>query len=462
MQTYLDILKNVMDNGVDKPDRTGVGTRSISGMMAEYDLSKGFPAMTTKKLAWKAVVSELLWFIEGSCSEKRLKEILHGSSTSDKPTIWSGNASAPYWIDKAKFEGDLGRVYGQQWRYMRKYLPTPAPTYTPQVGVKNVHEIIVREKVKLNDSNERFYLLWLDMMLGSYNPYYHNYDIMGSRGLSVCSEWHDFDVFLKEVKEVESYKRAEHDSTYVIVPLHKSKPYSKNNCVWVSQNNYKLLTQDHPVIAYRDNDVEAVTAMNRHDLRVYLPQLSEEDISQALTSRKAVHGWNIRYDADNIVKKYMYVDQLSDLIYGLKHEPYGRRHIINAWNPAELDKMALPPCHVLSEFIIENGKLNCIFFQRSCDVFLGVPFNIASYALFTHMIAHVCGLEVGTLTHMMGDVHIYQNHFDAVNEQLQREPLALPTLNIKRNVMSIDDFTMDDFELVGYESHGTIKAPMAV
>ena len=285
-----------MEEGVDRPDRTGTGTRSIFGTRMRFDLSKNFPAMTTKKLAWKACVSELLWFIEGSGDERRLREILHGDRNTEKGTIWTANAEAGYWKHKAQFEGDLGRVYGVQWR-----------------------------------------------------------------------DWATFNKVLGASREGED--------VYV-----KGQP----------------------------------------------------------------------------------VDQLMELVEGLKNDPYGRRHVLTAWNPGELGSMALPPCHMFAQFYVANGKLSCQMYQRSADVFLGVPFNIASYALFTHMLAQVCGYEVGEFIHVMGDTHIYHNHFDAVNEQLSREPLELPTIKLNPNIKDITKFTMNDIELVGYESHGPIKAPMAV
>ena len=277
MKIYLDALHYVLNNGTVREDRTGTGTIGVFGMQQRYNLQEGFPAVTTKRLAFKACLSELLWFIEGSGDEKRLREILHGSRDSDKDTIWTANATAPYWLPKAKYEGDLGRVYGVQWR-----------------------------------------------------------DFGG-------------------------------------------------------------------------------------------------------------------------------VDQLLELIDGLKRDPYGRRHIITAWNPGQLDQMALPPCHCFAQFYVSaDNKLSCQMYQRSCDMFLGVPFNIASYSLLTHMIAQVCGLGVGEFVHVLGDAHIYLNHVDQVKEQLAREPLPAPTLWINPDVKDITQFTMEDFRLDGYNHHPPIKAPMAV
>jgi thymidylate synthase len=287
---YLNALKQILEYGDDRPDRTGVGTKSIFGLQMRFDLAQGFPAVTTKKLAWRACVSELLWFIEGSGDENRLKEILHGDRYSEKKTIWSDNAKADYWTKKRlqRHPGDLGRVYGVQWRRWR-------------------------------------------------------------------------------------------------APLVRINKVVLQNC-----------------------------------------------------------------------------DQLLSLIEGIKADPYSRRHIITAWNPGELELMALPPCHMMAQFYVNNGKLSCQMYQRSADMFLGVPFNIASYALFTHMIAQVCNLEVGELIITIGDAHIYSNHVEQVTEQLKRKPLPLPTLKLNPEIEVITDFDMTDIELVDYQSHEAIAAPMAV
>ena len=289
-QEYLNALKDILENGEDRPDRTGTGTRSIFGLQMRFDLTEGFPAVTTKKLAWRACVSELLWFIEGSGDELRLREILHGDRNSQKTTIWTDNALAPYWTAKKlkRSIGDLGRIYGVQWRRWRKPL------------------------IRIN----------------------------------------------------------------------------------------KVVLQNH--------------------------------------------------------------DQLIDLIAGIKEDPYSRRHILTAWNPGELELMALPPCHILSQFWVNNGKLSCHMYQRSADMFLGIPFNIASYALFTHMIAQVCNLEVGDLIISVGDAHIYKNHFDQVQEQLSRKPFPAPTLVLNPDVSVIMNFEMEDIKLENYQSHEAITAPMAV
>jgi thymidylate synthase len=294
MKQYLELLQDILDNGEVKDDRTGVGTYSVFGRHLRFDLRRGFPAVTTKKLAWKACVGELLWFIEGSSDDRRLAEITHGSRE-DTVTIWTPNALAPYWKHKAKFEGDLGRVYGVQWRH------------------------------------------------------------------------------------------------------------------W---NNYR----------------------------------TEKDMGQA-------HKGGTRLAVDKTE-----VDQLANLIKGLTEDPNGRRHILSAWNVSELNQMALPPCHVMSQFYVnKNRELSCHMYQRSVDCFLGLPFNIASYALLTHLLAHHCGLKVGELVISTGDTHIYKDHIEQVKEQLTRETYPL---NAEKN--NIFEMTMQDIHLENYQSHGPIKATMAV
>ena len=300
MKQYLELLQDILTNGEEKGDRTGVGTISVFGRQLRFDLTKGFPAVTTKKLAWKSVVSELLWFLEGSDDERRLAEILYGSKDPSHTTIWTGNAEAAYWKDRSNFPGDLGRVYGVQWRRWNKHIER-----------KNFG------------------------------------------------------------------------------PAHLG--------------------------------------------------------------------------GDRLAVDQTEVDQIAILIEGIKNDPNGRRHILTAWNVAELDQMALPPCHVMSQFYVSNnGRLSCHMYQRSCDTYLGIPFNIASYALLTHMIAQVCNLTVGELIISTGDTHIYSNHLPQVKELLSRTPFPSPTLWLNPDITEIDRFGMDDIKLLDYQSHPALPAIMAV
>lgn len=293
---YLDLLRYVLDEGTLKSNRTGVDTLSVFGHQMIFNLERSFPILISKKVPWKSVVSELLWFLEGSNDERRLAEILYNDSRKnlkDKKTIWYDNAHSDYWKPIAKFEGDLGRVYGVQWRS------------------------------------------------------------------------------------------------------------------WIN----------------KDGKV---------------------------------------------------VDQVSNLLRSLKNDPNSRRHMLVAYNPGELDEMALPPCHSLVQFDVTDGKLSCQLYQRSCDMFLGVPFNISSYSLLTHILAKEVGLGVGEFIHTLGDAHIYVNHVDQVKEQLSRNlhnypNSKLPQLKInqdkklfKDNTHTEIEYTVDDFVLENYDPLSTIKAPMAV
>ncbi len=264
MQQYLDLLSHVLDHGTHKDDRTGTGTISVFGYQMRFDLQKGFPALTTKKLHLRSIIHELLWFLNGDTNIKYLKE--------NKVRIWDE------WADE---HGELGHIYGYQWRSW----PTP---------------------------------------------------------------------------------------------------------------------------------------------------------------------------------EGQHIDQIKEVIEQIKNNPDSRRMLVSAWNVGELDKMALPPCHILFQFYVANGKLSCQLYQRSCDIFLGVPFNIASYALLTMMVAQVTGLEPGEFIHTMGDAHIYNNHLDQVKLQLSRKPRPLPQMKINPEVRDIFAFKFDDFELINYDPHPHIKGEVSV
>jgi thymidylate synthase len=264
MKQYLDLMRFVRDNGVERQDRTGVGTLSVFGYQMRFDLAAGLPMVTTKKLHLRSIIHELLWFLMGDTNITYLKE--------NRVSIWDE------WADE---NGDLGPVYGYQWRS------------------------------------------------------------------------------------------------------------------WPSPNGESI-------------------------------------------------------------------DQIAAVIHQLKTGPYSRRMIVSAWNPAEIEKMALPPCHCLFQFYVAEGRLSCQLYQRSADIFLGVPFNIASYALLTMMIAQVSGLELGDFVHTLGDAHIYLNHLDQVELQLSREPFPLPTMKLNPHRSSVFEFQYDDFELADYQCHPRISAPIAV
>jgi thymidylate synthase len=287
---YLHLLENIMQNGVVKGDRTGTGTQSIFGTQIKFDLSKSFPILTTKKVFWKGVVEELLWFIRGETDSKLLE--------AKGVKIWQGNTSREF-LDKKKLdypEGEIGPGYGFQWRSWGR-------------------------------------------------PYNGHYEVEGQ-----------------------------------------------------GPNRYGI-------------------------------------------------------------------DQIANVINTIRTNPNDRRIIVSAWNVSEIEKMALPPCHLLFQFDVSDGYLNCHWYQRSVDTLLGLPFNISSYALLTCLIAKITGLKPGTLTFSGGDTHLYLNHLEQAKEQLTREPFPFPQLNIKKDIKTLEDIealTLEDLELVNYQSHAAIKAQMAV
>lgn len=264
MRTYLDLVQRIIDEGTEKSDRTGTGTRSVFGHQMRFDLNAGFPLVTTKKIHTRSVFGELLWFLRG-----------------DTNVAWLQERGISIWDEWADANGDLGPIYGRQWRAWQ----------TPNGG---------------------------------------------------------------------------------------------------------------------------------------------------------------------------YFDQIAQVVEQIRRDPDSRRHLVTAWNVADIPQMALPPCHAMFQFYVADDRLSCQLYQRSADVFLGVPFNIASYALLTHMVAQVCGLGVGDFVQTLGDAHLYLNHLDQANEQLSREPRALPELQLNSAVTDLDAFELEDIEVVGYHPHPVIRAPIAV
>ena len=297
MIEYHKFLKTILETGTQKTDRTGTGTISVFGPQMVFDLSEGFPLVTTKKTFLKGIIAELLWFLEGSTDERRLAEIYYGLPRErliGKQTIWTANADAQgkaLGYENNDLVKELGPIYSKQWRYTTNY--------------------------KYDDESGRIY-------------------------------------------------------------------------------------QGFPI------------------------------------------------------------DQISNVIDSIKTNPESRRHIVSAWNVAEIDEMALPPCHTMFQFNVDNGKLDCKLYQRSADAFLGVPYNIASYALLTMMIAQVCNLQPGKFIHTFGDAHIYLNHIEQVKLQLSRKVLTLPTMKLDPTHTDINDFVMRSFELLNYAYHDPIKGEMAV
>ncbi|WP_210616945.1 thymidylate synthase [Mammaliicoccus lentus] len=312
-EAYHDLCRKVLNEGENKDDRTGTGTISIFGHQMRFDLSEGFPLLTTKKVSFKLIATELLWFIKGDTNIRYLLQY--------KNNIWNEWAFKK-WIESDEYTGPDMTDFGRRSLVNDEF----NEQYREQLA-------IFKDKILNDDEFMRKY---------------------GDLGNVYGKQWRD----------------------------------------WKDQNGQSF-------------------------------------------------------------------DQLQTLIDNIKNNPNSRRHIISAWNPTEIDTMALPPCHTLFQFYVKDGKLSCQLYQRSADIFLGVPFNIASYSLLTHLIAKECNLEVGEFVHTFGDAHIYKNHIDAVEEQLSRSSYNPPKLNINTE-KSLFDIDYEDLEIQDYQSHPSIKAPIAV
>ncbi|MDQ0917294.1 thymidylate synthase [Paenibacillus sp. V4I5] len=314
MKAYQELLQDILTNGTKKEDRTGTGTISVFGRQMRFDLAAGFPLVTTKRVPFRLIASEMLWFIKGDTNIRYLLQ--HNNH------IWNEWAFKK-WVESADYSGPDMRNFGLRLQ-----------------------------------QDETFKLQYDEQM----------------------------DEFVKKVLENDEF----------------AKQYGELGDVYGKQ--------------WRD--------------------------------------WTTTQGGT--------IDQLKEVIHMIKTNPDSRRLIVSAWNPEDVPSMALPPCHTLFQFYVAEGKLSCQLYQRSADTFLGVPFNIAGYALLTHLIAHECGLGVGEFVHTIGDAHIYSNHMDQIQTLLSREPRELPTLKLNKDVASIFDFDVSDIEMLDYNPHPTIKAPVAV
>lgn len=314
MKQYLDLCEHILNNGTKKEDRTGTGTLSVFGYQMRYNLAEGFPLMTTKKTAFRLIVSELLWFIQGDTNVKTL--------IAENNHIWDEWAFGQ-WVSSKEYDGPDMTDFG---------------------------------------------------------------------------------------------RRAQKDEQFAVLYKHE---------------------------------------MAKFQVRI----LEDEEFAEKYGDLGPVYGKQWRSWQTTTGDT---IDQLKNVIESIKKNPDSRRHLVTAWNPEFVEDMALPPCHIMFQFYVADGKLSCQLYQRSADVFLGVPFNIASYALLTHLVARECGLEVGDFVHTTGDTHLYVNHLDQVNEQLSRTPKKLPTLKVNEDVESIFDLTINDISIEGYDPHPRISAPVAV
>lgn len=466
---YLKLLKKVRGKGTFTPDRTGTGTYSLFGEQMKFDLSKQFPLLTTKQMAWKWTIEELLWMLRGSDSVAELRA---------KGVKW--------WDSWARKDDDtIGPGYGTQFRNIIFYRSIKPKIYPSQTGpslepIRTVFGVGYYGEEQPNDPWRHILVnVWREMLRRCYNPRCKPYPAYGGKGVHVHPDWHCYATFASEVKKLPGWsKKMEFPDDFSLDKdaLWASNQYSKETCAWISHRNQSFnLSNSKPFKAINPEGKEIIIPSTGESLRVY--NLNQSATYRCLNGQlNQHHNWHtfdyLQPDKDDEVLRATEVDQLLDLLAELKHNSDSRRHIITLFNPQDLGKQQLPPCHgnIIQFFILDN-KLHCTMYQRSCDLFLGGPVNIATYSLLTLFLAKWLRLKPGTFTHSIGVAHIYSTHLEAVDIQLKREPKSSPIVglsglfedqSVEGFLKEIEELTPDKIQLSGYYPDMAIKAPVAI
>lgn len=484
MQNYLDLMQDVYTNGIDKPDRTGIGSRSVFGRTLRWDLSKGFPIITSRKVSLRIAFEETMFFLRGHTQTKLLED--------KNINIWKGNTSREF-LDARGLNhlpsGNLGAGYSHQWRNFNGFVKVPPHIDTPFAKeividtTSNTHGlvgkefqsnscgnfVVVREnrgnrnklsfdvkfktsgyitnvkkqhiekgqiydpyfpnvagvacvgdqsiKLKFPELWKKLRPMWDAMISRCYDEKDHSYPNYGGKNIYVSARWLLFSNFVIDAQTLPGWdKKLANWSKYSLdKDIASTGYYSEKSCQWVDLKTQMLNSS------------------------IFIPSME--------TRHKGT-------------------DQIVDLLNGLKKDPYSRRHVVTGWNPGQLSQMALPPCHMMhlysveGDFTVNEGKLNNCFIMRSNDVPYGLPYNIMSYALINQIFSQYLGYTPGELVYFGWDVHIYQNQFEMVEEQLKREPKSLPTLKINKDLTTLEDIMSlewTDIELIGYDAHPDIK-----
>lgn len=466
MKQYLDIMRHVHDFGAPKSDRTGTGTRSVFGHQMRFNLADGFPLLTTKKMFINGMIDELLWFISGSTNCK------------DLPM-----RSQHWWTPWAKADGSLGPIYGEQYTKARWFFFTERKIFTQEpfeygqgdvFGVGTLGDSRRKtgygDKPAKEDHHDMLRAIWRDMMRRCYYKEAKSYANYGAKGVHVCKEWLDYTNFARDVQRLQGWGLKKHfPDEYSLDKdiLFASNRYGPDTCIWASKTEQSYnTTQNTPIKCLNPDGKEVIFASIGEARDAF--GLNVSAVHRCLNGElKKHHGWSgfeyLDKHENGLVMRFREVNQIHVLIASLRDNPDSRRHLINLWNTPAMAHAELPCCHgSIIQFYVANGRLSCQMYQRSADIFVGVPVNIASYALLTHMLAQQCGLGVGEFIWTGGDCHLYANHLEQAKKQLLRVTMKLPTLNIKRKPESIFDYKPDDFELVDYVHHPHIAAPVAV
>lgn len=451
---YENLLEDIKVNGVYKEDRTGTGTMSLFGCQLRYNLSEQFPLITTKKVFFEGVAKELLWFLKGDTSAKSLDD--------EGVKIWNS------W---GRNDGLLGPVYGEQWT--RWYAPTedvveisiPHDSHSEYVDDNAPEEKMIAgvgyfpEDMDLEEMNSRIYRLWQTIIWSCYDEDFFAYKDFGGAGVTVSPFWHSFENFKNTIHMVPGFYHWEKNSTFVLDAFYYgSSVFSPDTTLFISRDEQRKLTIDGSAVEIAGKKYISV---EQWDCTYGESALESWGKGEAFHGIEPSEFSYLEPQEGHLFRKKIVHNQIADLVDMLKNNPDSRRMMVSAWNVADIESMQLPACHCLFQLYVADGRLSMQVYQRSADMFLGVPFNIASYALLTHMLAQQADLEVGDLVWTGGDCHIYSNHADQVDEQLSRDARNYPTLKLNK-AKDIFSYTWDDIEIEGYEPHETIKADVAV
>ncbi len=458
MRQYLDLLEHVLDHGVKKEDRTGTGTLSVFGWQMRFDLSEGFPLLTTKKMFTAGLIDELIWFISGSTNVNDLP---------DRTKKW--------WTPWQSADGGLGPIYGEQYRRSRWWFQV-VPDIREQPKVCKNQELfagvgdIGTTSRTMGQSREMAILksTWREMLKRCYAEKSKAFKHYGATGVHVDTAWLNFDNFMRDAAHLPGWNMKRMWPSYFSLDkdtLAASNCYSAETCMWASHDEQGYNTSTNkPFYATSPEGTETLFASIGEMHRVFGMNLSA--VHRCLNKKLVTHhGWsNFRYaEGEGKVFRFREVDQLMSLIANLVYDPHSRRHMINLWHTPAMAHANLPCCHgSVIQFHVANGELSASVYQRSVDTLIGLPVNIASYALLTLMVAQVCGYEPGDFVWTGGDCHLYLNHLEQAKLQLTREPRKLPTMKLNQDVKDIFEFKFEDFTLEGYDPHPHIKAEVAV
>jgi thymidylate synthase len=526
---YDDLIRDVLENGVDKDDRTGTGTRSVFGRQIRFDVDlDNFPIVTEKKIIWDSLLTELVWMVQGQTNTAYLNK--HDVS------IWNDWANSK--------TNRASNVYGKQWRrwevdgkkvieVKKRKGPKKGEVIIPEfenksvvdnndlcgktfendqnqkfqviekTGVQNGNSIytiqfedsnsvlkniqrprirygevkdpynpsvkgigcIGRPNHKNEDWYERAYNMWNSMLGRCYDKCHPSYDSYGGKGVYVSPRWKNFELFIEDIKDLPFFDEWLNGENYCLdKDYYGSNCYSKKTCLFLSEEENKLYQSNTPIIVNNKNIfITQKEFAKKHNLD------SKRVSEQVRKENTRYPEWSIeKYkNKDKVVRYKRVVDQLSRTIENIRNKPDSRRHLVSAWNPSQLDEMALPPCHWAFQFYsrpTDSGKreLSIKVSQRSCDLFIGWSFNMSSYATLLAVVAEITDHDPGEMIWSGGDVHLYQNHLDKAKKVLDLPHYEAPELEISNSLKEIDDFRRQSVRLVDYEHGPFVKAPIAV